>query len=136
MMPAMGPERYRYSAQHLWVNRIGRITRVGLTDHAQREIGEVLFVTLPEVDDELERHETFAEVESNRTTSELVSPVSGTVVAVNEDLQEAPGAVNEDPYGRGWLLEVELRDPAELDDLLSAEAYHASVPDDGEDDDR
>jgi glycine cleavage system H protein len=123
MIPAMGPEKYRYSRDHLWVNRIGRIARVGVTDFAQAELGEVLFVDLPDVDDELARQETFAEVESTRTTSELVMPVSGTVVAVNEDLEDAPTAINEDPYGRGWLVEVELGDPSELDELMDAEAY-------------
>jgi glycine cleavage system H protein len=123
MIPAMGPEKYRYSRDHLWVSRIGRIARVGVTDFAQAELGEILFVDLPDVDDELARQETFAEVESTRTTSELVMPVSGTVVAVNEDLEDAPTAINEDPYGRGWLVEVELDDPSELDELMDAEAY-------------
>lgn len=123
MIPAMGPEKYRYSRDHLWVNRIGRIARVGVTDFAQAELGEILFVDLPDVDDELARQETFAEVESTRTTSELVMPVSGTVVAVNEDLEDAPTAINEDPYGRGWLVEVELGNPSELDELMDAEAY-------------
>jgi glycine cleavage system H protein len=119
----MGPEKYRYSRDHLWVNRIGRIARVGVTDFAQAELGEILFVDLPDVDDELARQETFAEVESTRTTSELVMPVSGTVVAVNEDLEDAPTAINEDPYGRGWLVEVELGNPSELEELMDAEAY-------------
>jgi glycine cleavage system H protein len=123
MIRAMGPERYRYSRDHLWVNRIGRIARVGVTDFAQAELGEILFVDLPDVDDELARQETFAEVESTRTTSELVMPVSGTVVAVNEDLEDGPAAINEDPYGRGWLVEVELGDPSELEELMDAEAY-------------
>jgi glycine cleavage system H protein len=123
MMPRMGPEGYRYSPHHLWVSRIGRIARVGLTDFAQRELGEVLLVELPEVDDEVERNETFGEVESSRTTSELVMPVTGSVVAVNEDLEDAPGAINDDPFGRGWLVEVELADPAELDELMDAAAY-------------
>lgn len=125
MMPAMGPERYRYSHHHLWVSRMGRVARVGLTDFAQSQLGEVLFVELPEVDDELARNEPFGEVESNRTTSELVMPVTGSVVAVNEALEDAPAAINEDPYGRGWLVEVELADPSELDELMDAEAYEA-----------
>jgi glycine cleavage system H protein len=125
MMPRMAPERYRYCHHHLWVNRVGRVARVGLTDFAQRQLGEVLFVELPDVDDELARDETFGEVESHRTTSELVMPVSGCVVAVNEDLEETPAAINADPYGRGWLVEVELSDPRELDELMDAEAYDA-----------
>lgn len=128
-MPRMGPEGYRYSPHHLWVSRIGRIARVGLTAYAQRELGEVLFVELPEVDDEVERNETFGEVESSRTTSELVMPVTGSVVAVNDELAEAPTAINEDPFGRGWLVEVELADPAELDELMDAPAYDRMVAD-------
>ncbi len=127
MMPRMEPEGYRYSPHHLWVSRIGRVARVGLTNYAQRQLGEVLFVELPEVDDEVERNEPFGEVESGQTASELVIPVTGSVVAVNEDLSEAPAAINDDPYGRGWLVEVELTDPAELDELLDAPAYDRMV---------
>lgn len=125
MMPRMGPEKYRFSRDHLWVNRIGRIARIGLTDFGQSELGEVLFVELPDVDDELERNEPFGEVESSRTINELVTPVSGTVVLVNGQLEDAPTLINEDPYDRGWLLEVELADPAELDELMDAGAYDA-----------
>ncbi len=122
-MPRMGPERYRYSKDHLWVHRIGRIGRIGLTDFGQEQLGEVLFVELPDVDDELERSEPFGEIESGRATSELVMPVSGTVVNVNSDLEDNPTLVNEDPYDKGWLVEVELTDPDELDDLMDADAY-------------
>lgn len=131
MMPRMGPEGYRYSPHHLWVSRIGRIARVGLTDFAQRALGEILFVELPEVDDALERSETFGEVESSRTTSELVMPITGSVVAVNDELADAPAVINQDPYGRGWLVEVELDDPLELDELLDAPAYNRIVDAEG-----
>lgn len=125
MMPRMGPEKYRFSKDHLWVNRIGRIARIGLTDFGQTELGEVLFVELPEIDDEFERNEPFGEIESSRTVNEIVMPVSGTVVAVNEELEESPTVINEDPYDRGWLIEVELTNPGELDELIDAEAYDA-----------
>ncbi len=125
MMPRMGPEKYRFSRDHLWVNRIGRIARIGLTDFAQAELGEVLFVELPDVDDELQRNESFGEIESSRTVSELLMPVSGTVVAVNEELEDNPTLINGDPYDRGWLIEVELADPGELDELMHADAYDA-----------
>lgn len=125
MMPRMAPEKYRYSRDHLWVHRIGRIARIGLTDYGQEQLGEVMFVELPDIDDELERNEPFGEIESSRTTSELVMPVSGTVVNVNSELEDTPTLVNDDPYGRGWLLEVELADPDELDDLLDADQYEA-----------
>ncbi len=125
MMPRMGPEKYRFSKDHLWVNRIGRIARIGLTDFGQTELGEVLFVELPEIDDEFERNEPFGEIESSRTVNEIFMPVSGTVVAVNEELEDSPTIINEDPYDRGWLIEVELTNPGELDELIDAEAYDA-----------
>ncbi|HWP34120.1 MAG TPA: glycine cleavage system protein GcvH [Thermodesulfobacteriota bacterium] len=122
-MPPMSPETYRYSEHHLWVKRIGRVARIGLTDFGQAELGEVLSVELPDIDDELERNEPFGEIETERTTSELVMPVSGTVVAVNEDLEGEPTLVNEDPYGKGWLIEVELAAPEELDELMDDDEY-------------
>jgi glycine cleavage system H protein len=101
----------------------GDTVRVGITDFAQDELGDVVFVELPETGETVSKDEEFGVVESIKAVSDLVSPVSGTVVGVNEELFDAPELVNEDPYGDGWMIEVEPSDPGEFEDLLSAEEY-------------
>lgn len=117
------PEDLRYSRDHEWVRVEGTTARVGITDYAQDQLGEVVYVELPAVGGEVRAGAAAAEVESTKSVSEVYVPVSGTVRAVNEALAERPELVNQDPYGEGWLLEVELADPSELDGLLDAAAY-------------
>ncbi|MFB3223600.1 glycine cleavage system protein GcvH, partial [Staphylococcus pseudintermedius] len=100
---------------------------IGITDFAQSELGDIVFVELPEVEDELTEGETFGSVESVKTVSELYSPVSGKVVAVNENLEDAPEAVNESPYEEAWMVKVELKDESELDALLDAAGYEKMI---------
>jgi glycine cleavage system H protein len=122
------PEGLRYTREHEWVEILdeGR-GRVGITHHAQDELGDVVFVELPGVGDELGGEDVFGTVESVKAVSDLYSPVTGKVIQVNESLEEQPELVNEDPYGEGWMIQVKLNDPAELDGLLSAEEYAAYV---------
>ena len=124
------PSELLYSKEHEWVRREGSDLRIGITDFAQSELGDIVFVELPEVGDEVESDEPFGSVESVKTVSELYSPVSGKVVEVNEDLDDSPEYVNESPYENAWMIVVELSDDAELDELLSAEAYEAFVKED------
>ncbi len=120
------PGELRYSADHEWV-RVGkgRRVRVGITDYAQDALGDVVFIDLPPVGTKVAPGAVFGEVESTKSVSELFAPLSGTVVAINDELEVAPGRVNEDPYGDGWICEIELSDPAELDDLMDAASYSA-----------
>jgi glycine cleavage system H protein len=120
------PEGLRYTREHEWVEILdeGR-GRVGITHHAQDELGDVVFVELPGVGDELGGEDVFGTVESVKAVSDLYSPVTGKVIQVNESLEEQPELVNEDPYGQGWMIQVELGDAAELDGLMSAEQYAA-----------
>ncbi|HBM55680.1 MAG TPA: glycine cleavage system protein GcvH [Acidimicrobiaceae bacterium] len=120
------PGELRYSADHEWV-RVGkgRRVRVGITDYAQDALGDVVFIDLPPVGTKVAPGAVFGEVESTKSVSELFAPLSGTVVAINDELEVAPGRVNEDPYGDGWICEIELSDPAELDDLIDAASYSA-----------
>ena len=120
------PGELRYSADHEWV-RVGkgRRVRVGITDYAQDALGDVVFIDLPPVGTKVTPGAVFGEVESTKSVSELFAPLSGTVVAINDELEVAPGRVNEDPYGDGWICEIELSDPAELDDLIDAASYSA-----------
>ncbi|OBF02396.1 glycine cleavage system protein H [Mycobacterium sp. ACS4054] len=126
------PPDLHYTAEHEWVRRSGDATvRVGITDFAQSALGDVVFVQLPDVGAELTAGESFGEVESTKSVSDLYAPVSGKVAAVNADLEGGPQLVNSDPYGAGWLLDVEVSDVAALESaissLLDAEAYRATL---------
>ena len=126
------PPDLRYTAEHEWVRRSGDDTvRVGITDFAQSALGDVVFVQLPDVGTELVAGESFGEVESTKSVSDLYAPVSGKVSAVNSDLDGSPQLVNSDPYGGGWLLDVQVSDVGELESaissLLDAEAYRGTL---------
>ncbi|MEH7344147.1 glycine cleavage system protein GcvH [Bacillus sp. JJ1532] len=123
------PNELRYSEEHEWVKTEGEQVRIGITDFAQSELGDIVFVELPEVGDEVTADEPFGSVESVKTVSELYSPVSGKVVAVNEDLSDNPEFVNESPYEKAWMIVVELSD-TNLDKLMTAEQYEAMVKED------
>ena len=115
-------EGLKYSESHEWVKVEGNIAVVGVSDFAQKEMGDITYVDMPEVDDEVEAGEEFGALESVKASSELISPVSGTVVEVNSDLEDTPEKVNEDAYG-AWIIKVEMSDESELDALLNAAAY-------------
>ncbi len=121
------PEALRYSEQHEWVAADGPRARVGITDFAQDALGDVVYVQLPDVGVAVIAHAGIAEVESTKSVSEIYTPVSGTVVAVNDALANAPERINADPYGEGWIFTVEMSDEHELDALLDAAAYRALV---------
>ena len=121
------PKDLRYTQEHEWVKVEGNKVRVGITDFAQNELGEIVFVELPEVGDTVTINEPFGSVESVKTVSELYSPVSGTVVEINEALSDSPEFVNESPYENAWMIVVELSDEAEVEALLTAEAYEALI---------
>lgn len=115
-------ESLRYSETHEWVKVEGDIAIVGVTDFAQSEMGEITYVDMPDVDDEVVKDEEFGALESVKASSDLISPVSGVVVENNEALEDAPELVNQDPY-ENWIIKVKMSDPEELNDLISAEVY-------------
>jgi glycine cleavage system H protein len=117
------PDDLRYSTDHEWARAAGGRVRVGITDYAQDALGDVVFVDLPEVGKQIAAGALLGEVESTKSVSELYAPVTGTVVEVNASLAEAPERLNEDPYGEGWICEIELSDGASLDALLDPAAY-------------
>ena len=119
------PEQLRYSEEHEWVAVDGGRARVGITDFAQDSLGDVVYVELPGVGANVMAHASCAEIESTKSVSEVYCPVSGTLVAVNGDLEATPEALNADPYGTGWIFRIELSDPSELDALMDAAAYEA-----------
>ena len=115
-----------YSESHEWVKVDGEVAVIGVSDFAQEEMGDITYVDLPAEDDEFEAGEEFGALESVKASSELYCPVSGRVVAVNSELEDAPEKINEDPYG-AWIIKVEMKDSAELGSLMDADAYEASA---------
>jgi glycine cleavage system H protein len=124
------PAELRYSSEHEWVRVDGSTARLGITDFAQESLGDVVFVQLPDVGVEIIAGASAAEIESTKSVSDVYVPVSGVVASVNDALVDAPELVNQDPYGEGWILEVTLANPAELDALMDADAYRAVVGED------
>ena len=112
-----------YSEDHEWVREEEDYLVIGVTDFAQEELGDIVFVELPEVDEEFDKDDSFGVLESVKAVSDTFIPVSGRVIAVNEDLLDNPELINDDPYGEGWLIKVDPADDSELDELLSAEEY-------------
>ena len=121
------PKELRYTKEHEWVKIEGGKATVGITHFAQSELGDIVFVELPEVGDEIAKDQPFGSVESVKTVSELYAPVSGKVVAVNEELSDNPEYVNESPYEQAWMITVELTDEAEVEALMDADAYTALI---------
>jgi glycine cleavage system H protein len=119
------PEDLLYSHEHIWVRVDGDLATIGITDYAQENLGEVVSVELPETEAEVERDEPFGAIESSaKGVVELISPVSGEVISVNEDIGDDIGIINSDPHDTGWLIVVAMSDPEELDDLLDVKGYH------------
>lgn len=122
------PEDLKYSAEHEWVRPgNGQVVRVGVSEYAAEQLGDIVFAQLPEVGQEVSAGDACGELESTKSVSELFSPVAGVVTAVNDQVADAPESINSDPYGDGWLFEVETRGDDELDELMDADAYAESV---------
>jgi glycine cleavage system H protein len=121
------PEDIKYIATHQWIKPEGKTGTVGITDYAQDQLGEVVLVELPDVGSAVQKGAVFGTIESVKAVADLYSPVDGTVTEVNEAVYDEPNLVNDDPYGKGWMLKVEIADPAQPDGLLSAADYQASL---------
>ncbi|NOY65457.1 MAG: glycine cleavage system protein GcvH [Nitrospirae bacterium] len=121
------PEDLKYHKEHTWVRVSGKKATIGITDYAQDQLGDIVYIDLPDVDSEIEKDAEFSEIESTKATSSVIAPVSGTILEVNEELDESPEIINEEPYGKGWIAIVEMSDPAELDDLMDASDYQSYV---------
>jgi glycine cleavage system H protein len=121
------PEDLQYTKDHEWVRSEGDSVRVGITDFAQEALGDIVFVTLPDVGAEVAAGSTCGEIESTKSVSDVYAPVTGTIVARNENLDSAPELLNSDPYGDGWMVEIRLAEGASPESLLDAEAYQAGL---------
>lgn len=127
----MNPENLKYHKEHTWVRVSGKRATVGITDHAQEALGDIVYIDLPEVDSTVEANSELAEIESTKATSSVISPVSGTVIEVNEDLAESPEIINEEPYGKGWIAVIEMDNESELDELMDASEYENYLEEEG-----
>ncbi|MFN2501106.1 MAG: glycine cleavage system protein GcvH [Pyrinomonadaceae bacterium] len=117
------PENLRYSKDHEWVAVNGDVATIGITDYAQHSLGDVVYIDMPRVGDQLSPHEAFGSVESVKAVSEIFTPVAGEIVEVNDQLNDTPEAVNNDPYKQGWMIKVKMGNPGEADAMLSAVEY-------------
>lgn len=117
------PENLKYTKDHEWIRVEGKEAYVGITDYAQGELGDIVFIEIETEDEELEKEEVFGTIEAVKTVSDMFMPVSGKVLEVNEKLEDSPEVVNKDPYGDGWLIKISLKDESEASELLDADAY-------------
>ena len=117
------PENLKYTKDHEWVKIEGNIATIGVTDFAQSELGDIVFVEIETLDEELDAEEVFGSVEAVKTVSDLFMPLGGNVIEVNENIESSPELVNSDPYGKGWMIKIEIKDASEIENLLSFEAY-------------
>ena len=121
------PSELKYTKDHEWVRVDGDVATVGITDFAQGELGDIVYVEVDSVDETLDKDEVFGTVEAVKTVSDLFLPLSGEVIEYNEELESEPEVVNSDPYGEGWMIKVKIADPSELEDLLDAAGYEALI---------
>lgn len=117
------PDNLKYSKDHEWLKIEGNLATVGITDFAQSQLGDIVFVDIQTMSETLDKNEVFGAIEAVKTVADALMPVSGTIEEVNQLLEEAPQTVNEDPYGKGWMVRIRMSDPQEVDDLLDARAY-------------
>ena len=121
------PSALYYSKEHIWLKKENNQVKIGITEFGQEELGDIVFVELPEIGEEIEIDEPFGNVESVKTVSELYAPVSGKIVALNEQLEENPEFINESPYEKAWIIEIDLADDSELSELLTPDEYVALI---------
>lgn len=119
------PENLYYTKEHIWVKIENDVATIGITDYGQHQLGDVVFIDLPELDREVESGEVIASVESVKAVSEIYSPVTGKIISVNEDLANDPSVINSDPYGDGWIADIQMKDLTEIEDLMTTEDYKA-----------
>ena len=127
MPDASYPDDLLYHSEHDWARVEGEQATLGITWYAQDQLGEVVFFEMPEIGRQVRKDEPYAEVESVKAVSDVIAPLSGEIVAVNDSLKDTPETINEDPYGAGWLVKIKLADPSEGESLMNAEAYEASI---------
>ena len=128
----MNPDDIKYHREHAWVRAEGKRAIIGITDYAQQQLGDIVYVDLPELETDVDADSELSEIESTKSTSPVISPVSGKVVEINEDLGDSPEIINEDPYGNGWLAIIEMSDASEVNDLMTRDEYEHFLKEEAE----
>lgn len=126
------PEDLKYSKEHEWVRVSGNIATIGVSDYAQDQLGEVVFIELPDEGEEFEKDDAFGVIESVKSVNDIYAPVTGRIMEVNDPVVDSPEIINEDPYGEGWLVKIEISDLKELGELMSAKDYEAYIKEESE----
>ncbi len=123
----MNPEDIKYHKEHTWAKVKGKKATIGITDYAQESLGDIVYIDLPETDIEVDANTEITEIESTKATSAVISPVSGTIIEINDKLADSPEIINEDPYGKGWIAIIEMDNPSEVDALMDADEYEGYI---------
>ena len=123
----MNPEDIKYHKEHTWAKVKGKKATIGITDYAQESLGDIVYIDLPDTDVEVDANTEITEIESTKATSAVISPLSGTIIEINDKLADSPEIINEDPYGKGWIAIIEMDNPSEVDDLMDADEYEGYI---------
>ena len=121
------PAEIKYTKEHEWISLDGEVAMIGITDHAQSQLGDIVFVELPDVDSEINQNATFGVIEAVKTVADLFAPVKGLIIELNSSLEDSPDLINSDPYGAGWIIKVKVSDSNQYDDLMSSDEYEEFI---------
>ena len=121
------PAEIKYTKEHEWISLDGEVAMIGITDHAQSQLGDIVFVELPDVDSEINQNDTFGVIEAVKTVADLFAPVKGLIIELNSSLEDSPDLINSDPYGAGWIIKVKVSDSNQYDDLMSSDEYEEFI---------
>ncbi|MED5248674.1 MAG: glycine cleavage system protein GcvH [Candidatus Neomarinimicrobiota bacterium] len=121
------PAEIKYTKEHEWISLDGEVAMIGITDHAQSQLGDIVFVELPDVDSEISQNETFGVIEAVKTVADLFAPVKGLIIEINSSLEDSPDLINSDPYGTGWIIKVKVSDSSQYDSLMSSDEYEEFI---------
>ena len=121
------PTEIKYTKEHEWISLDGEVAMIGITDHAQSQLGDIVFVELPDVDSEISQNETFGVIEAVKTVADLFAPVKGLIIDINSSLEDSPDLINSDPYGTGWIIKVKVSDSSQYDSLMSSDEYEEFI---------
>jgi len=121
------PTEIKYTKEHEWISLNGEVAMIGITDHAQSQLGDIVFVELPNVDSEINQNDTFGVIEAVKTVADLFAPVKGLIIELNSSLEDSPDLINSDPYGAGWIIKVKVSDSNQYDDLMSSDEYEEFI---------
>jgi glycine cleavage system H protein len=121
------PTEIKYTKEHEWISLDGEVAMIGITDHAQSQLGDIVFVELPDVDSEINQNDTFGVIEAVKTVADLFAPVKGLIIELNSSLEDSPDLINSDPYGAGWIIKVKVSDSNQYDDLMSSDEYEEFI---------